>query len=110
MANKKVKTYSLEEMKDKYVGKAGTKEREDYEYELRMDIIGHMIKHARQERKLTQEQLGEIIGVKKSQISKLENNANSATIDTVVKVFKALKAEINFKVRLENEYIQLVYR
>ena len=108
MATKEMKIYSLGEMKDKYVGKAGTSERDEYEYELRMEIIGQMIKQARQERKLTQEQLGEIIGVKKSQISKLENNANSATIDTIVKVFKALKAEINFKVRLENEYIQLV--
>lgn len=108
MAKKKMKTYTLGEMKDKYVGKKGTKDRDEYEYELRMEIIGQMIKKARQERKLTQEQLGEIVGVKKSQISKLENNANSATIDTIVKVFKALKAEINFKVRLEKEYIQLV--
>jgi len=67
-----------------------------------------MIKQARQERKLTQEPLGDIVGVMKSQISKLENNTNSATIDTIVSVFKALKAEINFKVRLENKYIQLV--
>jgi len=108
MATKKIKTYSLKEMKDKYVGKEGTKERDEYEYELRMEIIGQMIKQARKERKLTQEQLGDIVGVKKSQISKLENNANSATIDTIVRVFKALKAEINFKVRIEKEYIQLV--
>jgi len=108
MANKKMKTYTLDEMKDKYVGKKGTKERDEYEYELRMEIVGQMIKKARQERKLTQGQLGELVGVKKAQISKLENNANSATIDTIVKVFKALKAEINFKVKLEKEYIQLV--
>jgi len=108
MATKEMKTYSLDDMKDKYVGKVGSKERDEYEYELKMELIGRMIKQARQERKLSQEQLGEIVGVKKSQISKLENNANSATIDTIVKVFKALKAEINFKVRLENEYIQLV--
>ena len=103
-----MKTYTLDEMKDKYVGKKGTKERDEYEYELRMEIVGQMIKKARQERKLTQGQLGELVGVKKAQISKLENNANSATIDTIVKVFKALKAEINFKVKLEKEYIQLV--
>ena len=108
MATKEMKTYSLGEMKDKYVGKVGSKDRDEYEYELRMEIIGQMIRKARRERNLTQEQLGEIVGVKKSQISKLENNANSATIDTIVRVFKALKAEIKFKVRLENDYIQLV--
>ena len=43
----------------------------------------------------------------KEKISKLENNANSATIDTIIKVFKALKAEINFKVKLEDNFIEL---
>jgi DNA-binding XRE family transcriptional regulator/phage-related protein len=108
MANKEIKTYSLAEMKDMYIGKQGTKDRDEYEYELRMDIIGKMIKQARQDRNLTQEQLGELIGVQKSQISKLESSANSATIDTVIKVFKALKAEINFRVKLENEFVKLV--
>ena len=108
MANKEMKTYTLTEMKDMYIGKQGTKDRDEYEYELRMDIIGKMIKQARQDRNLTQEQLGELIGVQKSQISKLESSANSATIDTIIKVFKALKAEINFRVKLENEFVQLV--
>jgi len=108
MANKEMKTYTLAEMKDMYIGKQGTKDRDEYEYELRMDIIGKMIKQARQDRNLTQEQLGELIGVQKSQISKLESSANSATIDTIIKVFKALKAEINFRVKLENEFVQLM--
>ena len=108
MANKEMKTYTLTEMKDMYIGKQGTKDRDEYEYELRMDIIGKMIKQARQDRNLTQEQLGELIGVQKSQISKLESGANSATIDTIIKVFKALKAEINFRVKIENEFVQLV--
>lgn len=56
---------------------------------------------------MTQEELGKLIGVQKAQISKLENSANSATIDTIIKVFKALKAEINFKVKLENKFVEL---
>ncbi len=107
MANKEIKTTTLSEMKDKYIGKAGTKEREEYEYELRMDVLGKMIKTARQERHLTQEELGRLIGVQKAQISKLESSANSATIDTIIKVFKALKAEINFNVKLENTFVEL---
>ena len=83
------------------------KERDEYEYELRMDVLGKMIKTARQERHMTQEELGKLIGVQKAQISKLENSANSATIDTIIKVFKALKAEINFKVKLENKFVKL---
>jgi len=107
MATKKLKTYSLAEMKDKYIGKVGTTERDDYEYELRMDVLGKMIKTARLERQLTPEELGKLIGVQKAQISKLESSANSATIDTVIKVFKALKAEINFNVKLEDDYLTL---
>jgi HTH-type transcriptional regulator / antitoxin HipB len=107
MATKEIKSFSLEEMKDKYLGKIGTLERDEYEYELRMDVLGRMIKTARQERNLTQEQLGELVGVQKSQISKLESHANSATIDTILKVFRALKAEIHFNVKLEKQFIKL---
>ena len=107
MATKEIKTYSFTEMKNNYVGKVGTADRDEYEYELRMDVLGKMIKSARQERHLTQEELGKLVGVQKAQISKLENSANSATIDTVLKVFRALKAEINFNVKLEDNFIKL---
>ncbi len=107
MATKEMKTYSFVEMKDKYIGKVGTTERDEYEYELRMDVLGKMIKAARQERNLTQDELGKLIGVQKAQISKLESSANSATIDTILKVFKALKAEINFNVKLEDNFVKL---
>ena|SRR5690606_8081114 len=104
---KRMKTHTLAEMKDKYIGKVGTTERDDYEYELRMDVLGKMIKAVRVERNLTQEELGKLVGVQKAQISKLESSANSATIDTVIKVFRALKAEINFNVKIENTFVKL---
>ncbi|MFC4479894.1 helix-turn-helix domain-containing protein [Flavobacterium chungangensis] len=107
MGKKELKSYSLSEMKDRYIGEIGTSERDKYEYELNMEILGRMIKTARKERNLTQEQLGDLIGVKKAQISKLESSANSATIDTVIKVFKALKAEISFNVKIENQTLQV---
>ena len=104
---KKVRVRTLAQMKDKYIGKVGSKVRDDYEYELRMDVLGKMIKAARQERNLTQEELGKLVGVQKSQISKLESSANSATIDTVIRVFKALKADINFNVKIEDSFVRL---
>ena len=103
-----MKKYTLSEMEDKYIGKKGTPERNEYEYELKMELLGRMIKTTRKERKLTQEELGEIVGVNKSQISKLENHANSATIETILKIFNALKAEIQFSVRIENKPLQLI--
>ena len=102
-----MKKYTLSEMEDKYIGKIGTDQREEYEYELKMELLGRMIKTTRKEQKLTQAELGDLIGVNKSQISKLENHANSATIETILKVFKALKAEIQFNVKVEDKQIQL---
>jgi DNA-binding XRE family transcriptional regulator len=107
METPKTITYSLSEMKDKYIGPIGTSVRDEYEYELRMEVLGKMIKTTRQERNLTQEELGKLVGVQKAQISKLESSANSATIDTILKVFSAMKAEINFNVRLEDNYVKL---
>ncbi|MFN0176983.1 MAG: helix-turn-helix domain-containing protein [Saprospiraceae bacterium] len=107
MENKKRRMYTLEEMKNKHVGERGSEVREQYEYELRMEIISEMIRKARQERQLTQEELGNLVGVKKAQISKLENNANSATIDTIVRVFRAMQANITVSIKLENKTLQL---
>jgi len=39
-----MKSSSLAEMKDKYIGTIGTTERDEYEYKLRMDVLGRMIK------------------------------------------------------------------
>ena len=107
MATKEIKTYSLAKMKDKYIGKVGITDQDEYEYELSMVVLGKMIKFVRQERHLTQEELGKLVGVQKPQISKLESSANSATNDTILKVFSSLKAEINFNVKLEDNFVKL---
>lgn len=99
MANK-FKTVSLDNMIDKHVGKLGTKRRDAFENELRIELLGQAIKQARQERQLTQEQLGELVGVQKAQISKIENSVKNARFDTILKVFEALGAKVNFNVEL----------
>ena len=107
MAKTSLKTYTLSEMKDTYIGKRGTKAREQYEYELSMELVSQMIKKVRQDRNLTQEQLGKWVGVQKTQISKLESSANSATLDTIIKVFKALQAKIQFTVTIDQKMLRL---
>ncbi|MEJ7683667.1 MAG: helix-turn-helix transcriptional regulator [Segetibacter sp.] len=62
--------------------------------------MGQTIKQVRLERNLTQEQLGELVGVKKAQISKIENSLTDARFETILKVFKALDAKINFNVEI----------
>jgi DNA-binding XRE family transcriptional regulator len=98
-----MKTYSLEEMTDKHIGKKGTKKRNAFENELRLDLLGFAIKQARKERNLTQEQLGELVGVKKAQISKIENSTTDARFSTIMKVFEILGAKVKFNVELNNQ-------
>lgn len=104
---KKIKTMTLDQIKDKDIGKIGTPERDQYEFDLRMEFLGEMIKSVRKERKLTQEQLGNLIGVQKSQISKLERNTKNVTIETVLKVFQALKAKVKFSVEMSQGDLRL---
>jgi HTH-type transcriptional regulator/antitoxin HipB len=100
MEKTKLRIYTLDEAKDKHLGKVGNDKRDKYEYELRLDLLGEMIKQTRQERNLTQTQLGDLIGVQKSQISRIEKNAKNVTIETILRVFGALKAKVNFNVEL----------
>jgi DNA-binding XRE family transcriptional regulator len=94
MATDKFKTVSLDSMIDKHIGKIGEEKREAFENELRTDLLGHAIKKARQERNLTQQQLGELVGVQKAQISKIENSVKNARFETILKVFEALGAKV----------------
>lgn len=103
MATNKFKTVSLDTMIDKHIGKRGTEKREAFENELRIDLLGQAIKQARQERNLTQEQLGDLVGVQKAQISKIENSVKNARLETILKVFDALGAKVNFNVELNKQ-------
>jgi len=100
-----MKSYSLEELTDKYIGKKGTLQRDEFEDELRLDILGSKIKQLRKDQNLTQSQLGELVGVKKAQISKIENNFTDARFGTILKVFKALNTKLRFDVETENKPI-----
>ena len=102
-----MKTYSLEELTDLYIGELGTPKRELFEQELRLELIGDAIRKARKAKHLTQEQLGELVGVQKSQIAKIENSTTDARFSTILRVFDALQAKVNFTVELENQKLLL---
>lgn len=79
---------------DEVWGEKGTPERDAMEARLKEEVnsyfVGEAIKKARMQKNLTQEELGEKIGVKRSQICKLENGKCSPTISTMSRVFQAL--------------------
>lgn len=91
-----MKLYSHEEMLNRIIGVPGTARRDEMEAELQSYLVGEAIKQARKEKNLTQSQLGELMGIKKAQVSRIESGRN-ITINTVARAFKAmgLKASLN---------------
>ena len=89
-----MKTYTFEEVKDKFIGEVGTPARDQYEQSLKEELhayhIGEAIRQARIAKNLTQEQLGEKIGVQKSQISRLERG-KSITLSSLMRLFSAME-------------------
>ena len=103
MRNKKMKLKDIDDLTEEVFGKRGTPTREKFEYELRMDILGSMIKEARKRKKLSQEQLGALVGVQKAQISKIENNTKNFRLVTILPVMDALGMKVRLSVEYENE-------
>lgn len=84
-----MKFYTENEALDKVIGAKETQARKEYDVQMQEFLIGEAIRQARQSRNLTQEQLGELVGVKKSQISKIENGCN-VTFSTIARLFNAM--------------------
>ena len=85
----------------KYYGKAGSPKRNEYETQLRLELIGELIKQTRENKHLTQTQLGRKLGMDKAYVSRIENNVKTQRLDTIMKVLNALKA--NLFIRVEDE-------
>lgn len=94
-----MKMITLDELTDKVIGVKGTSERDKFDAEFEQFLIGETIKQARKKKQLTQEQLGELIGIKKSRISKIENGEN-LSFGAVLRIFRAMG--ISAKLQLEN--------
>ncbi|TGX82257.1 XRE family transcriptional regulator [Palleniella muris] len=86
--------YTLEEIEDEFIGKKGTIKRDEYEADIKAFMIGDAIKKARLSKNMTQQQLGELIGVQRAQISKIESGKN-LTFANIVRVFKAMGVTAN---------------
>ncbi|SHG01313.1 Helix-turn-helix [Flavobacterium segetis] len=69
-------------------GKIGTESRNSYEEKSQMFIISKMLKDARKEANITQEQLAEKTGTKKSYISRIENGKGNIQLSTLIRIFE----------------------
>lgn len=91
-----MKTYTFDEVKDELLGKVGTSERDEHERKVAEAVnafrLGEVVRERRLDQNLTQEELGRRMGVKKSQISKLERG-DDMSLCSMRRVFRALGVE-----------------
>ncbi|MDD6722920.1 MAG: helix-turn-helix transcriptional regulator, partial [Bacteroidales bacterium] len=93
----KMKVYSQEEMLDRTLGPKGTPERDEYDAQVKDYLVGLAIRRAREAQNLTQEQLGERIGVQRARISSIEKGTN-LRLSTLRRIFTALGMEVNLSI------------
>ncbi len=79
---------TFEELLDREHGNIGTDNRNDYEERAQMFIISEMLKEARKEANMTQQELAEKAGTKKSYISKIENAKGNIQLSTLIRIFE----------------------
>lgn len=91
-----MKTYTFDEVKDELLGKVGTSERDEHERKVAEAVnafrLGDVVRERRLDQNLTQEELGKRMGVKKSQVSKLERG-DDMSLRSMRRVFRALGVE-----------------
>lgn len=84
--NKNITTF--DEHLDKRYGKTGTKNRTDFEIKAKAFAIGEILKEERRLASMTQEQLADRTGTKKSFISRIENGHSDIQLSTLYKLFE----------------------
>lgn len=81
-------TSTFDELLDIKYGKIGTPDRDQYEAKANMFVISEILKDERKKAHMTQEQLADRIGTKKSYISRLENGKADVQLSTLFKIFQ----------------------
>lgn len=92
---------TLDELKEDFFGKKGTKKRDELEEGYINFKIGAMLQEERLKQGLTQQELADRVGTTKSYISKIENSVKEARISTLEKIVKyGFGGELELKIKL----------
>jgi DNA-binding XRE family transcriptional regulator len=95
-----MKTTNHDELLDEIIGNQGTTNREIFESELKAEILACKFKELRKQKKLTQSQLAEKLGMEKGQISRIENGKFNLTLTTINKIASELDIRVNFSFQM----------
>ena len=92
---------SWKEIKDTIYGAKGTVRRDELERDFEGFKIGLLLKKAREDKHLTQTQLGELVDKKREYISRIENNGSNLTLKTLFEIVeKGLGGKINIQIEI----------
>ena len=96
-----METKSWKDIKDTVYGVKGTERRDELERDFESFKIGLLLRKAREEKNLTQEQLGELIDKKRTYISRVENNGSNLTLKTLFDIVeKGLGGKVNISIEI----------
>lgn len=96
-----MKTKTWTEIKDTVYGEKGTERRNELDRDFESFKIGLLLKKAREEKKMTQQQLGNIVDKKRTYISRIENNGSNLTLKTLFDIVeKGLGGKVNITIEV----------
>ncbi len=97
----KMDTKSWKDIKDTVYGERGTERRDELERDFESFKIGLLLRKAREEKNLTQEQLGELVDKKRTYISRVENNGSNLTLKTLYDIVeKGLGGKVKISIEI----------
>ncbi len=97
----KMETKSWKDIKDSVYGKKGTDRRDELDRNFESFKIGLLLRNAREEKNLTQEQLGGLVNKKRTYISRIENNGSNMTLKTLFDIVeKGLGGKVNISIEV----------
>lgn len=97
----KSNTKNWRDIKDDVYGKKGTERRDALDRDFESFKIGLLLRNAREEKNLTQQQLGDLVDKKRSYISRVENNGSNLTLKTLFDIVeKGLGGKVNISIEI----------
>ena len=97
----KMETKPWEKIKDSVYGEKGTERRDELDRDFESFKIGLLLRNAREEKNLTQEQLGSLVDKKRTYISRVENNGSNLTLKTLFDIVeKGLGGKVNISIEV----------
>lgn len=94
-------TRSWKNIKDEVYGKRGTERRDELERDAESFKVGLLLKKAREEKQLTQEQLADLVDKKRTYISRVENDGSNMTLKTLFDIVeKGLGGKVNISIQI----------